>query len=467
MTTIKIQNPANGNVVRQIQPTTSTEIRAAVDAARSAQAAWAARTLADRISIIETFIRLLEQRADQLALTLSTETGKPISQARGEILATPARVRYFIEQIRQTLTPRLVHQDPDTGRVVGTGALEEIVTYDPLGVVANISAWNYPYFVGSNVFAPALLTGNAVVYKPSEYASLTGIAIAALLHEAGVPQDVFPVILGGGRAGQTLIDSGVDGVFFTGSHRTGLLVASAAAAHLIPVQLELGGKDPAYVTDGVDIEKAATALADGAFYNAGQSCCAVERIYVHHSIYREFRRAFLETVKAFKIGEPTKSDTYIGPLTRQAQLSVLQDQTEDALGRGATLLLGGKALSGQGWYFEPTILTDVDHTMKVMTEESFGPIIGIQQVQSDDEAIELMNDSPYGLTAGVYSPDRTRATRILQAVQSGSSYWNCCDRVSPRLPWTGRRHSGLGSTLSTEGIRAFIQPRAWHLKAPQ
>jgi acyl-CoA reductase-like NAD-dependent aldehyde dehydrogenase len=229
------------------------------------------------------------------------------------------------------------------------------------------------------------------------------------------------------------------------------------------VQLELGGKDPVYVCDDVDVPAAAAATAEGAFYNAGQSCCAIERLYVHRSIAAGFTDAFVETVRGYRAGDPTDEATYVGPLARREQLAVLEEQVRDAVEKGARLLCGGKRREGRGWYFEPTVLAGVDHSMRVMREESFGPVIGIQEVAGDDEAVERMNDTEYGLTAGVYTPDRARAERVLARVDAGTVYWNCCDRVSPRLPWTGRRHSGIGSTLSVLGIRAFVQPKAWHL----
>jgi acyl-CoA reductase-like NAD-dependent aldehyde dehydrogenase len=315
------------------------------------------------------------------------------------------------------------------------------------------------------VFIPALLTGNAVVYKPSEFATLTGLAIGRLLHEAGVPEAIFTVIIGRGEAGAALLDERVDGIFFTGSVATGKKIATAAARQLIKAQLELGGKDPVYVCDDVKIDTAAESLADGAFYNTGQSCCSVERIYVHEQIFEPFVAAFLQVVKGFQHGTPLAEDTYIGPLTRGAQLDVLSAQVADALAKGARLLCGGKRVTGPGNYFEPTVLVDVDHTMDVMRAESFGPIIGLQKVRDDAEAQRLMNDTEYGLTAGVYTPDQARARAILARVNSGSVYWNCCDRVSPRLPWSGYGHSGLGLTLSTYGIQAFTRPKAWHLRA--
>lgn len=465
MSALTLLNPADGTVLRELPADDAVSVGAKIAAARAAQPAWAARPFAERRAIITRFCDLLIERKDTLALTTTAETGKPVRQARNEIAATPARVDFFVEHTAALLAPRLMHRQPDAG-VPGAAALEEIVTFDPLGVVANISAWNYPWFVGTNVIVPALLCGNAVIYKPSEHATLTGLAIAGLLHEAGVPDDVFVPVVGAGDTGAALLEHPLDGVFFTGSYATGVKVAAAAARHLAPVQLELGGKDAAYVTDEVDPAAVAAAVADGAFYNAGQSCCAVERVYVHEAVYEPFVEAFVEAVRGFVMGPPTDEGTYIGPLCRAPQLAVLQAQVEDALHKGATLRCGGHRADRAGWYFEPTVLTEVDHTMAVMREESFGPIIGIERVADDAEAIARMNDTAYGLTAAVYGRDRARAARILERMNTGTVYWNCCDRVSPNLPWSGRGHSGVGATLSTEGIRAFLRPRAWHLRAP-
>jgi len=215
----------------------------------------------------------------------------------------------------------------------------------------------------------------------------------------------------------------------------------------------------------VDVPKAAAALADGAMYNTGQSCCSVERIYVHQTIYDDFVKAFVKEVEGFKIGEPTDEGTYIGPITRAPQLDVLERQIAEAVSKGAKLVRGGTRIQQPGNWFLPAVLTDVDHSMEVMRDESFGPIIGIQKVAGDDEAVRLMNDSEYGLTAGVYTSDEQRAKSILAQLRAGTVYWNCCDRVSPRLPWSGVGHSGVGLTLSTYGIEAFTRPKAWHLKS--
>ena len=232
--------------------------------------------------------------------------------------------------------------------------MQEIIRYEPLGVVANISAWNYPWFVGTNVFIPALLTGNAVLYKPSEYSSLTGLNIQKLLHEAGVPKDVFQTIIGGGEAGASLLQLPINGVFFTGSYATGVRIAQAAAAKLIKVQLELGGKDPTYVCEDADAKTAAEGLADGAFYNNGQSCCSVERIYVHAAVYDAFLKHFLETVKGFKMGDPMDEKTYLGPLARRPQIEV--PRPSQGCPRQGRKECGGHAVKGVGWYFEPTVL---------------------------------------------------------------------------------------------------------------
>ena len=455
---MKILNPATETTITEVEADTPDTVAAKVAAARAAQPGWAAVPLAERVAVIRRFREAVEAGRDELAATLTGETGKPIGQARNELAGVLPRIDFFCDEVVDVLGDEQVLTEPEQ-------VLTEVIRHEPLGVVANISAWNYPWFVGSNVFVPALLCGNAVVYKPSEHATLTGLAIARLLHEAGVPADVFTTLVGAGDVGGALLEQPVDGVFFTGSYATGRRIAEAVAGRMIRVQLELGGKDPVYVTDDVPVADVAAAVADGAFYNTGQSCCSVERIYVHELVHDEFVEAFLDTVGGFVAGDPTDDATYLGPLTRAPQLDVLEAQVADAVAKGATIRTGGTRGERPGAWFAPTVVTGVDHTMSVMRDESFGPIIGIQAVADDAEALELMNDTEYGLTAGVYSRDRARAERLLAGVDAGSAYWNCCDRVSPRLPWTGRHHSGMGSTLSTYGILTFTQPKAYHLRS--
>ena len=461
---ISIINPATEALIQELPTDDRAAVAEKYARARATQPGWAALPLGDRVKPILRFRDLLIERVDTLAALLTSETGKPVTQARSEILALPGRIDFFVENADRVLVPERVYAEP-AGAAPGTGNLEEVIAQEPLGVIANISAWNYPYFVGGNVFIPALLMGNAVLYKPSEFATLTGGAIASLLHESGIPENIFIPVTGSGLTGAALLEQPLDGVFFTGSYATGQKIAVAAAPKLIRTQLELGGKDPAYVCADVNVAIAAAGLADGAFYNNGQSCCAVERIYVHSDVYDEFLEAFMATVKGFKLGDPTDPDTYLGPVSRKPQLNVLADQVKDAIAKGATLRCGGKRLDRPGWYFAPTVLTEVNHTMAVMQEESFGPVIGIQRVASDEEAVALMQDTPYGLTAAVYGTERERAIAILGQLKTGTAYWNCCDRISPRLPWSGRGHSGLGVTLSLAGIHTFVQPRAWHLRA--
>ena len=458
MAKLKVVNPATGETVATLPADDAKSVAAKYQRARAAQPAWARTRLKQRLECLAKFRERVIAERDSLARVLSTETGKPITQARNELKGVVPRLDFFLEESAHVLRVEKVHREPD-------GSLEERISHEPLGVVANISAWNYPWFVGSNVFVPALLAGNTVLYKPSEFAALTGAEIARLLYEAGVPRDAFIPLVGGGEVGEALLAQPVDGVFFTGSVPTGRRIAQAVSGRMIKLQLELGGKDPVYVCEDVHIATAAASLADGAFYNAGQSCCSVERIYVQQGVFDAFVEAFVAEVRKFKRGDPADEGTYIGPLTRAPQLKVLEAQVKDAVAKGAKVLTGGKRVKGKGNWFEPTVLVAVDHSMAVMRDESFGPIIGIMPVRDDAHAVELMNDSAYGLTAGVYTRDRERAERILAQVRSGSVYWNCCDRVSPRLPWSGVGDSGVGLTLSRSGIETFTRPKAWHLKA--
>ncbi|MCR9141118.1 MAG: aldehyde dehydrogenase family protein [bacterium] len=459
---LKVVNPATEELITELETDDSRSIIEKYNRAMSAQLEWMERPLDDRARIMTNFKDALTAEADTLARTQSEETGKPISQARSEILATTARVQFFIDHFRDVLADD-VAVEPAAAEDGRTG---EHITYEPLGVVANISAWNYPYFVGSNVFVPAILTGNAVLYKPSEFACLTGMSIAEVMYQSDLPDEIFIPIIGGAFAGQEMLKWPVGGVFFTGSYRTGRAIADIVSRRFTRLQLELGGKDPAYICDDVDPATTAAAVADGAFYNTGQSCCAVERVYVHEKIYDQFVEAFVETVRGFQVGDPLDENTYIGPLSRKEQLMVLKQQVEDARTKGGKILIGGNTMNRRGYYFEPTVVTDVSHDMKIMSEESFGPVIGIQRVSDDREAIRMMNDTPYGLTAGVFTKDPDRAHGILTKINSGTVYWNCCDRVSPRLPWSGRGDSGIGVTLGEEGIRSFVRPKAWHWRLP-
>ena len=455
MTDLAINNPATGERIASVRADDAASVAAKAGRARAAQPAWAATPLAQRLACIERFRAGVVRDLEALAAIMTRETGKPIRMSRNELNGLLPRLDFFLQKTGSATATETVHDE---------GGMREQIEHVPLGLVANISAWNYPWFVGCNVIVPALLTGNAVLYKPSEYATLTGLEIARLLHEAGVPQDVFVALAGEGAVGAALLQEQIDGVFFTGSHATGARIAQALGGRLVKLQLELGGKDPTYVCDDADPKTAAESLADGAMYNTGQSCCSVERIYVHEKIHDAFIDAFVRTVEGMKAGDPMDEETYIGAITRTPQIAVLEAQMTDALELGATLHIGGRRLPGPGNWYAPTVFSNVDHRMALMKDESFGPVIGIQKVAGDDEAVQLMNDTRYGLTAGVYTPDEQRARRLLAQVNAGSVYWNCCDRVSPRLPWSGYGDSGIGLTLSTYGIQAFTRPKAWHLR---
>ena len=457
MATLKIHNPATGAQLEELSADDRATVATKAAAALTAQARWAATPFAERAAAMQRFRALLVDQLETLALTLTQEVGKPISQSRNELNGLLPRIDFFLEQAESAMRDE---------HVFDGGGMHEQISHIPLGVVANISAWNYPYFVGCNVIVPALLTGNAVLYKPSEYAALTGLHVTRLLHQAGEPDDVVQALSGAGDVGSALLEQRIDGLFFTGSHATGVRIAQALAPRLVKLQLELGGKDPTYVRADADPRIAAESLADGAMYNTGQSCCSVERIYVHEAVHDAFVDHFLNTVAGFKSGDPMDPGTYIGAITRAPQLGLLEAQVADARAKGATLHCGGRRKSGPGQWFEPTVFTEVNHSMDLMREESFGPVIGIQRVAGDDEAVALMNDTRYGLTAGVFTRDESRARALLAQVNAGSVYWNCCDRISPRLPWSGHGDSGLGLTLSRHGIQTFTRPKAWHLRQP-
>ncbi len=456
MKKLTIIDPSNEEIITELNIDTKESLEKKLEIVKDAQADWYKTPIQKRVEIIQKFSELLERNIEQLALALTSEVGKPLQQSRNEINGARTRIKWLTENAEKYLSDEIMND--------GNG-IKERISYEPLGIVCNISAWNYPYLVGVNVFIPALLSGNGVMYKPSEYSTLTGLQIEKLLKEAGVPNNIFHVAIGPGSVGEILLELPFDGYFFTGSYKTGKYIYEKVAPKMVVCQCELGSKDPLYVADDVsDIKTVAAATADGAFYNNGQSCCSVERIYVHEKIYDQYIDEFIKEVRSWKIGLPNQDGVYIGPLTRKEQLTVLENQIEDAKSHGATILTGGKKINSNGYFFEPTVLVNVNNEMSVMRDESFGPVIGIMKVNDDKEAVELMKDTEYGLTASVYSSDQNRAENILQQINVGTGYWNCCDRVSAALPWSGRKHSGLGITLSHAGLRSFTKPKGYHLK---
>ncbi|MES1223296.1 MAG: aldehyde dehydrogenase family protein, partial [Bacteroidota bacterium] len=384
---MKIVNPATEEVIKELQEDTKESVDKKYELVKAGQPQWAKMPVEKRVQCIQNFYDLLDKEKDELAKTLTAEVGKPLQESYNELNGARGRMKYFIDNAVKWLREEWI---------VTEGATKEKIVYEPFGIIANISAWNYPYLVGVNVFIPALIGGNAVLYKPSEYSSLTGLAIQRLLYKAGVPENVFQSVIGKGNVGQYLLDLPLDGYFFTGSYRTGKYIAEKVASKLVPVGLELGGKDPLYVMDDVtDIDSVAGAALEGVVYNNGQSCCAVERIYVQEKIYDQFVKSYIEHARKLKVGNPMDSETNIGPLSRKEQQQFLLEQIKDAKEKGATVLYGGSAVGDKGYFIEPTVLVNVNHTMRVMKEESFGPVTGIQKVKDDAEALQLMQDTEY------------------------------------------------------------------------
>lgn len=451
---LEIFNPANGKKIREVACDSIQSIEDKFQKLGVGQKEWKKITVCERVKKIQKFSDLLLKNIEHLASVLTSEVGKPLQESRNEVNGAVKKISFFLKESERILKTSEVNID---------GVTREILTYDPLGIIVNISAWNFPYLVGVNIFIPALISGNAVLYKPSEFSTLTGLEIEGLMYEAGIPKNVFTSVIGKGDVGEALLNLNIDGVYFTGSYPTGKKIAEKIKTKMIPMILELGGKDPLYVTDDLaDVNQVAEAVSEGCFYNNGQSCCAVERVYVHEKVYDQFIEAFLNTSKNLSVGDPLNSKNTQGAITRSVHVNYLQEQVDQAIKSGAKLLLGGKKIDGEGAFFPPTILVNVNHHMSVMKDETFGPVRGVMKVKNDEEAINLMNDTEYGLTAAVYCQDQTRAESILERVNSGTSYINCCDRVSAYLPWSGRGHSGFGSSLSHLGIYAFTKPRGIH-----
>ena len=454
---MKVVNPATERVIKNIITDDQQSVEEKFERALKAQQIYARNTISERLAVVERFSALLQKQEEKLASLLTSEMGKPLTQASSEIRGARSRIAYFLENSQRILSDEVVFEHGD---------FREVIVHEPLGVIANISAWNYPYLVGVNVFVPALIAGNAVLYKPSEYTSLTGMELQKLWWQSGLEPGLFQTVTGGGEVGEMLLELSIDGYFFTGSHVTGKYIYQKIANKMVPGQMELGGKDPLYVTaKNHNLRQVANAVVEGAFYNNGQSCCAVERVYVHKEVYHDFINVFVKEVKQLKMGDPMNEEVFIGPLARKEQAAYLQEQVDDAVAKGGKVLSGGKAETRQGYYFQPTVIINTSHEMKIMIEESFGPLIGIQMVNDDQEAISLMKDTEYGLTAAVFSDDQQQALSIMSKMETGTVYWNCSDRVSPRLPWSGRKQSGIGVTLSEAGIRAFTQPKAYHLRS--
>ncbi|GAC1394524.1 MAG: aldehyde dehydrogenase family protein [Polyangiales bacterium] len=407
-------------------------------------------------------VEAMERDVDPIAQEISAQMGKPVAQAKGELGGMVKRARHMCAIAPAALGDVVIAPTSDDERT-----LERRIVRAPLGVVFDLPAWNYPLLTAVNVVVPALLAGNAVVLKHSPRSPLVGDRFARAFEAAGAPEGALQSLHCDHATSERICgDARVDHVAFTGSVLGGRRIAQAAAGRFIEVGLELGGNDPAYVAADADLQKALDGIVDGACYNAGQSCCAVERVYVHRSLYAKFVEGALAAMKAYVLGDPRDGKTTLGPIAQPAQPGVLQAHVDDAVRRGAKLLLGGHRtqVGGKGRFFEPTLLVDVPEDADVMSLESFGPLLPVAPVDDDDDALRRMNDDALGLTASVWTSDRDRAARMARRLQFGTVYMNRCDALDPALPWVGVKDSGKGATLSVLGFGHLTRPQAWNFR---
>lgn len=430
-----------------------------LDAARAAARAWARVPLSERAAICSRAVDAMEAARDGIAADVTRMMGKPLRQARNEVSGMAKRARWLIGAAEAALADLVL--EPEAGR-------ERRIVREPHGVVFSLPAWNYPLLTAVNVVVPAALAGNAVVLKHSPRSPLCGEHFARAFAAAGAPPGVVQALHCDHPTSERIAGDGrVDHVAFTGSVYGGHRIYAAAAANrFVEVGLELGGKDPAYVAADADLARAVDGIVDGACYNAGQSCCAVERAYVHRSLYDRFVEAALAQMRAYVLGDPTNEKTTLGPLAQPAQPSFIEAQVRQAVSAGARVLTGGKPVSveGKGRFFEPTLLVDLAPSLDVLRVETFGPVLPIVPVGSDEEALRLMNDSDLGLTASVWTSDRDRAARLARELEVGTVYLNQCDTLDPALPWTGVKNSGKGATLSVLGFGHLTRPKAYNFK---
>lgn len=449
-------NPATGEILREFDCAGLGEVRAMVEQAHAAQRPWNALGLPHRIAVLREFQRLLLEKKSDIAATITREAGKPRVEALvTEVLVVLDAARFLINNAHRLLREeRLPHGNLATKMKRGR------LLREPYGVIGIISPWNYPFSIPATETVAALVAGNAVVLKPSEFTSLTALELASLLHAAGVPKDVFRVVVGDGSAGAALLGSTIDKLVFTGSVATGKRIAKAAAERLLPVVLELGGKDPMLVLDDADVDVASSAAVWGAFVNAGQACLSVERCYVHRSLYQSFLRACVEKTKKLRVGRGEDQETDVGPLIHERQLGLVEAQVEDAKAGGARVLTGGARLPGLGpTFYRPTVLAEVTHEMRIMREETFGPVLPVMAFDNDEEAIRLANDSEYGLAASVWTRHRARGERLARQVHAGTVMVNdviSCFGIS-EAPHGGVKASGIGRTHGRFGLEEMVR----------
>jgi succinate-semialdehyde dehydrogenase/glutarate-semialdehyde dehydrogenase len=449
-------NPATGEALREFECASEAEVHATVARAHAAQSEWAELGVRKRIAILRAFQKLLHEKKSDVAQLVTREAGKPYVEALlTEVLVVLDTARFLIDN-----GYRLLRDEPVPHGNLAMKTKSGRLIRQPYGVIGVVSPWNYPFSIPATESLAALVAGNAVVVKPSEFASLTAIELASLLHQAGVPEGVFQVIAGDGATGAALANAAIDKLVFTGSVATGRRIAQAAAVRLLPVVLELGGKDPMLVLDDADIEIASRGAVWGAFVNAGQACLSVERCYVHRSLYGPFLDACVRHTQQLRVGNGMDSETDVGPLIHERQLRNVESQVEDARAQGARVLTGGKRLPEIGAnYYAPTVLADATHGMRIMREETFGPVLPVMQFDSDDDAIRLANDSEYGLAASVWTRDRTRGEAVARRIQAGTVMVNdvvSCFGIS-EAPHGGVKASGIGRSHGRFGLEEMVR----------
>lgn len=455
----KTISPVDGRVYVERPLATTAEIAWALTAADKAQAAWAKTPLTERAAALSCFVDCFVANRDAIAEELTWQMGRPIRYTPGEVRGFEERARTMIRLAPEALA------DVQVGEKAG---FRRFIRRAPVGVVLVVAPWNYPYLTAVNAVVPALMAGNSVLLKHAAQTPLCAERFVEAAKAAGLPKGLLQSLHMSHEAVATLIGQPqLAHVCFTGSVPGGEAIERAASGRFIGVGLELGGKDPAYVRADADLSHAIENLVDGAFFNSGQSCCGIERIYVHERHYSDFVEGAMQLTRQYVLGDPTQPETTLGPMVRTSAADLVRSHIDEAVTKGAIALLSEKSFpqSKAGTpYLAPQILVDVDHSMQVMREESFGPVVGIMKVASDEEAIALMNDSAFGLTAAIWTADPEAAMAIGDRLATGTVFMNRCDYLDPELAWTGVKHSGRGATLSKIGYEHLTRPKSFHLR---
>ncbi len=453
---VKCISPIDGSLYAERPILSQAEASSAVARAKDAQKDWATRSLDERVALVRAGVARVGEMNDVIVTELAWQMGRPVRYG-GEFSGFNERASHMADIAADALAPIIV-EDSD--------AFERRILREPHGLVMVIAPWNYPYMTAINTVAPALIAGNAVMLKHASQTPLVGERMAQAFHEAGIPQDVFQNVFLDHETTSALIAAKSFGfVNFTGSVGGGKTMERAAAGTFTGIGLELGGKDPGYVMEDADLEAAAETLIDGAMFNSGQCCCGIERIYVAEPLFDGFVEKAVSIVSAYKLGNPLEEETTLGPMANIRFAEEVRAQTSEALAGGATALIDPALFpQDEGTYLMPQILTGVDHSMRVMRDESFGPVVGIMKVSGDDEAVSLMNDSEFGLTAALWTADPARAASIGAQIETGTVFMNRCDYLDPALCWTGCKDTGRGGGLSVIGYHNLTRPKSYHLK---